>query len=438
MNIFKKFKEKKEQEHLEKERLRKDQKIKKKKSIINIIGIFLMVVGLSSIFTKGYGFFGLSLFLFGLSLTKHLKTLLDKFKIPLTKSGRIVAITACTILMGFATHFTKTDEFPSVLNNNQTTISSVYKNTNIEKQLSSDKNTIETETNSSQKTKTEIEQSPFNGYVLIKEDYCSLNEKRIPKAVVNIGFGNREYWAFTNEYGQLFKVVASKIILQDEITEKVNSNGEYCDVRANVPGAEISDYDKGQIIADSLGGASNTYNVTPQKSFLNKDGEQADIEKTIRNAGGATDFEVIITYPNTITMIPKHYKYTYKVLDELIVTEFDNANPKTTIETIDTKEITQEASQVTDNTNYQANDTITYENTDNQNNIQASNQNFVEQPVVEESFTRSYVLNTNTKKFHYPDCASVKKIKPKNYSEHFGTRDEIIGWGYGACKNCNP
>ena len=50
----------------------------------------------------------------------------------------------------------------------------------------------------------------------------------------------------------------------------------------------------------------------------------------------------------------------------------------------------------------------------------------------------TYILNTNTKKFHYPDCKSVKQMKQKNKKEYTGTRDEIIKMGYVPCKNCDP
>ena len=49
-----------------------------------------------------------------------------------------------------------------------------------------------------------------------------------------------------------------------------------------------------------------------------------------------------------------------------------------------------------------------------------------------------YVLNTNTKKFHYPYCSSVKKMKDKNKGYHTGTRDEVIAMGYDPCGNCHP
>lgn len=50
----------------------------------------------------------------------------------------------------------------------------------------------------------------------------------------------------------------------------------------------------------------------------------------------------------------------------------------------------------------------------------------------------TYILNTNTKKFHYPNCSSVKDIKDKNKKEFFGTRDEIISKGYSPCGRCHP
>ena len=49
-----------------------------------------------------------------------------------------------------------------------------------------------------------------------------------------------------------------------------------------------------------------------------------------------------------------------------------------------------------------------------------------------------YVLNTNTKKFHYPSCSSVKKMSEKNKAYHTGTRDEVIAMGYDPCGNCHP
>ena len=49
-----------------------------------------------------------------------------------------------------------------------------------------------------------------------------------------------------------------------------------------------------------------------------------------------------------------------------------------------------------------------------------------------------YVININTKKFHYSSCSSVKQIKSSNRKDFSGTRDELINQGYEPCKKCNP
>lgn len=167
----------------------------------------------------------------------------------------------------------------------------------------------------------------FSGYKLIEVDGGDLSGHRETNVVVDIGYGDREYWAFTNEYGQLVRVVADEIILQDDSNEPVTSSGRYYSDEAKVPGVESDVLDEGHIIADSLGGVSNAYNITPQESTLNRHGDQAYMEDAIRKAGGATNFEAIITYPDTETQIPSSYQYTYTLMGNEIVDTFDNVNP---------------------------------------------------------------------------------------------------------------
>ena len=49
-----------------------------------------------------------------------------------------------------------------------------------------------------------------------------------------------------------------------------------------------------------------------------------------------------------------------------------------------------------------------------------------------------YILNTNTKKFHYPSCDSVDDMKDENKEEFYGTRAEAIAQGYDPCGRCKP
>ncbi len=57
------------------------------------------------------------------------------------------------------------------------------------------------------------------------------------------------------------------------------------------------------------------------------------------------------------------------------------------------------------------------------------------QPVPQEA---DYILNTNAKKFHDPDCSSVKKMKEENKLPYTGSREDVIAQGYEPCENCNP
>ena len=49
-----------------------------------------------------------------------------------------------------------------------------------------------------------------------------------------------------------------------------------------------------------------------------------------------------------------------------------------------------------------------------------------------------YILNKNSKKFHFPDCRSVKLMKEKNKGYYFGERDAVIKMGFSPCKHCMP
>lgn len=177
-----------------------------------------------------------------------------------------------------------------------------------------------------------LETINYLGYLnndIIEVDGGDTSGTRQSNVAVEVGFGSREYWAFTNEYGQLVAVIAEKIILQDESTEILLGDGRYYEDEANVPGTEKMDLDNGHVIADSLGGVSNAYNITPQNSTLNRNGDQAYMEDWILKANGAENFVAIITYPTTSTQIPSHYSYTYIINGNKVTDEFDNKSPDT-------------------------------------------------------------------------------------------------------------
>lgn len=247
--------------------------------------------------------------------------------------GTLGALMALSILfVGVSPWTTETTEITSI-DDPQTENVSVNKEEKTSNTTDDAKEKTESTKNSSADNATSSDKSTsnsttsndmFEGYKIVDVNYCSLSGSRQANVAVDIGYGDREYWAFTNEHGQLVKVVAKKIVPQNDNTEDVNSSGRYCGDEAKVAGVEASDLDEGHVIADSLGGVSNAYNITPQNSTLNRTGKQADMEESIRKAGGCTDFTAIITYPNTSTMTPSHYAYTYTLNGKVVKTEFDN------------------------------------------------------------------------------------------------------------------
>ena len=73
---------------------------------------------------------------------------------------------------------------------------------------------------------------------------------------------------------------------------------------------------------------------------------------------------------------------------------------------------------------------------ENQENIEKKEE--VKTEEIQNSNQSTYVLNDNTKKFHKPNCSSVKRINEENKKECTGERETLIEQGYEPCGNCNP
>lgn len=56
----------------------------------------------------------------------------------------------------------------------------------------------------------------------------------------------------------------------------------------------------------------------------------------------------------------------------------------------------------------------------------------------EQAAELTYILNTNTRKFHVPSCSSVKKMSDTNKEIFKGIRENLTAEGYSPCKICNP
>lgn len=243
-------------------------------------------------------------------------------------ASSVLLISACTPTGEATEEIIKSESVETIIETeSKVEESSSQESKESEESLKPEESSASSEETSSTESESQPSSVSHDGYTLIEVDGGDLSGYRQANVVVDIGFGDREYWAYTNEYGQLVRVVANEIVVQDDTTEPINSNGRYYGNEAKVPGTEDSNLDEGHIIADSLGGVANAYNITPQDSILNRHGDQAYMERTIQQAGDTTNFEAIITYPNITTQIPSSYKYTYTVKGNQVVDEFKNINP---------------------------------------------------------------------------------------------------------------
>ena len=61
------------------------------------------------------------------------------------------------------------------------------------------------------------------------------------------------------------------------------------------------------------------------------------------------------------------------------------------------------------------------------------------EPVADEATDgNTYILNTNSQKFHLPSCSSAESISEKNKQVVTDTRDNLIEQGYTPCGSCDP
>lgn len=271
----------------------------------------------------------------------------------------------------------------------------------------------------------------YNGvtYTIVEVDGGDKSGSRQANVAVDVGYGDRVYWAYTNEYGQLVNVTADQISIQDDTTEPVNSDGRYYDDEANVPGTEQDDLDQGHVIADSLGGVSNAYNITPENSTLNRNGDQAYMEKVIRDAGCCENFVATITYADTTTQIPSHYHFEYDLKGNHVVDDFDNVNPD----------------EVNAKANTQSNGSDSSSNTASVAAVAgaAAGSSSTTQDTAAVQQTEEVADNTDTtsievhitdtgKKYHNAGCRYLKK------SDKVTTLDNAKALGLEPCSVCNP
>ena len=68
----------------------------------------------------------------------------------------------------------------------------------------------------------------------------------------------------------------------------------------------------------------------------------------------------------------------------------------------------------------------------------ATGESWLEQTSSSSEDAAVYILNTNSKKFHLPDCSSVSSISDANRQKVKISRADLISQGYSPCGTCKP
>lgn len=149
-------------------------------------------------------------------------------------------------------------------------------------------------------------------------DPCDTNKKLSANAKVDIGYGNREYYAYTNENAQIMYITAKAIYPQNADIEAVENNGTYCaDFEL---AASEGDIKQTYLINPKYGGVSNSYNLTNQASSLDEMGDlyevQRKIDYYIYHEQLIEDLEIQLIYLDTNTQVPSSYEISYSVEDK--------------------------------------------------------------------------------------------------------------------------
>ncbi len=219
---------------------------------------------------------------------------------------------------------------------------------------------------------------------------------------------------------------------------EIHPTGWHTDKYDFVTGGNL--YNRCHLIAHKLSGDDAVArNLITGTSYMNRDGMlpfEDQIEEYVKSTHNHVMYRVTPCFAGDELVARGVHMQAISVEDQGQGLAFNvfcyNVQPGIEIDytTGDNRLAEDDASQAAE----QALNGLTQENVQSENGI-ASGET---QDSSTSASKQAYVLNTNTGKFHHPDCRSVNQMKDKNKQEIEATRDEVIAMGYEPCGNCHP
>lgn len=161
------------------------------------------------------------------------------------------------------------------------------------------------------------------------------------------------------------------------------------------------------------------------------------MEEEIRDAGGATNFEAIITYPDTNTMIPSHYKYTYTINGFTTTIEFDNSDDEVTSSNSSKSEVNNNANTSTNSSNnsqqVQSTPSKSQEQIDCENNWGTwRDGSWCDWGTTSDQVSEMVWISATGSKYHsIPNCGNMNPDKASQIS-----LSDAEARGLGRCSKC--
>lgn len=160
---------------------------------------------------------------------------------------------------------------------------------------------------------------------------------------------------------------------------------------------------------------------------MNRTGKQADMEESIRKAGGCTDFTAIITYPNTSTMTPSHYAYTYTLNGKVVKTEFDNKGSSSSSKSSSSSTSSSNKKSSSSSTSNKKSSSSNSSSSNSSKSSSSSNSSVESTPVG----GQVWISATGSKYHNKPNCGRMDPNKARQIS-----LSEAKSRGFEPCSKC--
>ncbi len=267
-----------------------------------------------------------------------------------------------------------------------------------------------------------VKLSKIPKYKVVKAPYITVNHNKPTFSQKQIKTKSYQKFKKLDKYGRCGTAIASigKDIMPKSKRKSISSiypSGWHTYRYSNVPGKYL--YNRCHLIGHQLTGQNaNAKNLITGTRYLNIDG-MLSFENEVANC---------VKYSN------KHVMYRVRPL-------YKGKNLVASGVQMEGYSVEDKGKSVSFNVycyNVQPGVKINYKTGTSKGKGKISGSSSSKKSTTKTSKKGKYIISKNTRKFHYPSCGYVSRIKKSNRIIFNGKRKTLINQGYSPCKGCNP